>query len=59
MWWRLTKVIILSWLVGVLCGAILVVVLERQDRAHPTVAADDQGSQPTHAAPGSPDTNDR
>jgi xanthine/CO dehydrogenase XdhC/CoxF family maturation factor len=57
MWWRLTKAIILSWFVGVLCGAVLVVVFERHDRAPPTVAADDQPSRPSNAA--LPDTNAR
>jgi hypothetical protein len=60
MWWRLTKTIIVSWFIGVLCGAGLVVVLERQDRASPTVAAGDQAtSRPNNVAPASPDTNDR
>ena len=59
MWWRLTKAIILSWFVGVLCGAVLVVVLQRQERASPTVAADQPASRPNDVAPVSPDTNDR
>jgi hypothetical protein len=61
MWWRLTKTIIVSWIIGVLCGAVLIKVLEQQDQASPpTVAADDQAkSPPSNAAPVSPDTHDR
>jgi hypothetical protein len=60
MWWRLTKASILSWLVGVLCGAVLVAALERQNQAPPTVAADDQSkSPPSDAAPAPPVANDR
>jgi hypothetical protein len=60
MWWRLTKTIIVSWLIGVICGAVLVVVLERRDQTATPVAAGDQTmSRPNAAAPASPDTTDR
>jgi hypothetical protein len=60
MWWRLTKTIIISWFIGVICGAGLVVLRERQDRTAPAVAAGDQGtSQPKSAAPGSPEPSGR
>jgi hypothetical protein len=32
MWWRMTKTIIISWLVGVICGAGMVVVLQQEHR---------------------------
>jgi hypothetical protein len=60
MWWRLTKTIIVSWLIGVICGAVLVVVLERRDQTATPVAAGDQTMpRPSAAAPAPPDTTDR
>jgi hypothetical protein len=32
MWWRMTKTIIISWLVGVICGVGMVVVLQQEHR---------------------------
>jgi len=59
MWWRLTKAIIVSWLVGVMCGAVAVAFLERRDRA-PVVSAGDQSTPPAPGTtPGSPGGDDR
>jgi hypothetical protein len=55
MWWRLTKAIIVSWLVGVMCGAVAVAFLERRDRAAPAVSAGDQSAPPTPSSPGGDD----
>ena len=57
MWWRLTKAIIISWLVGVVCGVGMVIVLQREDRVPPTVSAGNQQAIPqtTGIAPAAPD----
>jgi hypothetical protein len=46
MWWRMTKTIIISWFVGVVCGAIMIVALER-NQATPTVSAGNQSAPQT------------
>jgi hypothetical protein len=53
MWWRLTRAIIVSWLVGVACGALLVVVLQQQgERTAPVASETDQHpAQTTGSAP--------
>jgi hypothetical protein len=40
--WRLTKAIIISWLVGVVCGVGIVVVSQRTDRTPPALSASNQ-----------------
>jgi hypothetical protein len=54
MWWRLTKTIILSWLIGVVCGAVGVALLERQDRTAPAVSTADQPAPQTSGTAPSP-----
>jgi hypothetical protein len=39
MWWRMTKTIIISWLVGVICGVGMVVVLQQENRVPATESA--------------------
>jgi hypothetical protein len=57
MWWRLTKAIFISWLVGVFCGVGMVIVLQREDRIPPAASTVNQQapSQTTGIAPASPD----
>ena len=33
MWWRMTKTIVLSWVLGVVCGAVMILVLQRDQTA--------------------------
>jgi hypothetical protein len=40
--WRLTKTIVISWLVGVVCGAGIVIVSQRADRTPPALSASNQ-----------------
>jgi hypothetical protein len=59
MWWRLTRAIIVSWLIGVMCGAVGVALLERQDQTAPAVSASDQTApQTSGAAPNSAGQNE-
>jgi hypothetical protein len=54
--WRLTKAIVISWLVGVVCGAGIVIVSQREDRTPPAVSASNQmAPQINGAVPASPD----
>jgi hypothetical protein len=54
--WRLTKAIIISWLVGVVCGVGLVIVSQREDRMSPASSASNQTAPQSKAiAPDSPD----
>jgi hypothetical protein len=61
MWWRLTKTIIISWLVGVVCGAGIVLVLQREDPIPPAASPGNRSATPqtTERAPASPDAVDR
>jgi hypothetical protein len=53
--WRLTKAIIISWLVGVVCGVGTVIVLQREDRTPPVSSASNQMAPQTNGTvPGSP-----
>ena len=45
--WRLTKAIIVSWLVGVICGVGMVVVFQRDGRAPPATNASIQAPPQT------------
>jgi hypothetical protein len=65
MWWRLTRAIIVSWLIGVMCGAVGVVLLEQQNRTEPGVstapavsAGDQSAPQTSGTAPGSAGQNE-
>ena len=49
MWWRMTKTIIISWFIGVICGAVMIVALER-NHGTPTV---DAGNNPAPQTTGS------
>jgi hypothetical protein len=49
--WRLTKAIIVSWLVGVVCGAAMVIVSQHDDRAPPAVSASRQITPPSNETP--------
>jgi hypothetical protein len=54
--WRLTKAIIISWLVGVGCGVGIVIVLQRSDRTPRALSASNQIAPQTNGtAPASPD----
>jgi hypothetical protein len=56
MWWRLTKAIIVSWLVGAACGAVIVVALQQDNRIPPAANASGESTpQTTGIAPASPD----
>jgi hypothetical protein len=44
--WRLTKAIIVSWLVGVVCGVGMVIVLHHDDRTPPVASATSQHATP-------------
>jgi hypothetical protein len=58
--WRLTKAIIISWLVGVVCGVGMVIMLERQERIPSSTNASTQSTpQTTASTPASPDGNAR
>jgi hypothetical protein len=61
MWWRLTKTIIISWLIGVVCGVGMVIVLQRDDRIPPATSATGQQEAPqtTGVAPAAPDGTTR
>ena len=49
--WRLTKAIIVSWLVGVVCGAAMVIVLQRDDRTPPALSAGTQVAPQANETP--------
>jgi hypothetical protein len=52
MWWRLTKAIIVSWLVGVACGTVMVIALQQDGRIPPAANAGSQSApQTTGIAP--------
>jgi hypothetical protein len=52
MWWRITKTIIISWFVGVICGAGMVVVLQQQNPSPPAESVSTQSPpQTTGVAP--------
>jgi CBS domain-containing protein len=54
--WRLTKAIIISWLVGVVCGVGIVIVSQRADRTPRALSAGNQiAPQTIGTAPASPD----
>jgi hypothetical protein len=60
MWWRLTKAIIVSWLVGAACGAGIIIVLQQDNRIPPAANANGQSApQTTGIAPASPDGDAR
>jgi hypothetical protein len=46
--WRLTKAIIISWLVGVVCGVGLVIMLQRDNRTPPVSNASNLTSPETN-----------
>jgi hypothetical protein len=52
--WRLTKAIIISWLVGVVCGVGMVIWLQREDRTPtppPSSASTQMAPQASGIAP--------
>jgi len=52
--WRMTKVIIISWLVGVVCGVGFILVQQSKDRNSPSTSATTQTTpQASTAAPNS------
>ena len=52
--WRMTKVIIISWLVGVVCGVGFILVQQSKDRTSPNTSATSQTTpQTSTAAPNS------
>ena len=58
MWWKLTKAIIVSWFVGVICGAGMVIVLQHEKPIPPaaTAAGDTAPQTSGTAAPPAADT---
>jgi hypothetical protein len=53
--WRLTKAIIFSWLVGVVCGIGMVIMVQRDNRAPlPSNTSTQSAPQTTGTAPVSP-----
>ncbi len=58
MWWKLTKAILVSWFVGVMCGAGMVIVLQQEKTIPPAAtAAGDVAPQTSGiAAPPAADT---
>ena len=58
--WRMTKAIIISWLVGVICGVGLVIVMQGVNRTSPLASTEHQPfPQSTGAAPATSDTTTR
>jgi hypothetical protein len=58
--WRLTKAIIVSWLVGVMCGVGMVIILQRDGRAPPATNVSIQAPpQTSGVAPPSPNASAR
>ena len=55
MWWRMTKTIIISWFIGVVCGAVMIVAIERNHTA-PTVDAGNQLAPQTTGSGASTDS---
>lgn len=55
MWWRMTKTIIISWFIGVVCGAVMIVAIERNQTA-PTVNAGNQSASETTGSGASVDS---
>ena len=54
--WRMTKVIIISWLVGVVCGVGFILVQQSKDRISPSTSATSQTTpQASTATPKSAD----
>jgi hypothetical protein len=53
--WRLTKAIIISWLVGVICGVGIVIISQRTDQPPPASSASKNASQTNGAAPATAD----
>jgi hypothetical protein len=54
MWWRLTKTIIVSWLVGVGCGALMVVLVQEANRTPPATSAASDAPRTSGVAPAVP-----
>jgi hypothetical protein len=52
--WRLTKAIIISWLIGVVCGVGMVIIVQREDRTPPPSSAGNQAA-PQQTVPTPPD----
>jgi hypothetical protein len=55
MWWRMTKTIIISWFIGVVCGAVMIVAIERNQTA-PTIDAGNQSASQTTGSGASADS---
>jgi hypothetical protein len=53
--WRLTKAIIISWLVGVICGVGIVIILQRADQPPLASGAGKDAPQTNGAAPATAD----
>jgi hypothetical protein len=53
--WRLTKAIIISWLVGVICGVGIVIILQRADQPPLASSASKGAPQTNGAAPATAD----
>ena len=60
MWWRMIKAIILSWLIGVVCGMGILIILQNRNEPPPTATARSQTApEATGAAPGVAGNNTR
>jgi hypothetical protein len=53
--WRLTKAIIISWVVGVICGIGIVIILQRADQPAPASSASKNAPQTNGVAPATAD----
>jgi hypothetical protein len=59
MWWTLTKTIIISWFIGVICGEGMVVVLQQENRIPPPATANSQTAPQTSGIAAPPDGDAR
>jgi hypothetical protein len=60
--WRMTKAVIVSWIVGVVCGVGMVLVMQNAGQAPPASNASvrsEPAPQATAIVPASPDGNGR
>jgi uncharacterized membrane protein YedE/YeeE len=64
MWWRMTKAIVLSWIVGVACGMVILTIMQSRNEAPPTAptATSEHGQtapESVGAVPSSAESNTR
>jgi hypothetical protein len=59
MWWRTTKTIIISWIVGVVCGVLVILALQRDQTTTGVHAGSEPPSQTIGSGVASPDGDTR